>query len=181
VKTKGGDGRIRIRNLAADLSLKSLSAKTADITGTIWVGGDLGSVAIGNLTGTVAAAGSIASLAISGNVNGAKVLAGANLGTDHKLGGVGSDADVFETGTIKKLKISGGVTTSLFAAGVDPHNGIYLDSDDTVIGGVASQIASISIKGGVDAGTHFFAGGFGKTVKLPQKVHPFEDGRFIEK
>ncbi|CAA9423007.1 MAG: hypothetical protein AVDCRST_MAG64-3004, partial [uncultured Phycisphaerae bacterium] len=182
VKTdRQGDGRLVLRDVQADGGLKSLSAKTADLTGTLWAGGPAGTLAFRTLTGTVAADGSIASLSVAGDVNGAKVLAGANLGADYKLGGGGASADAYQPATIRKISVGGQVVGSIFGAGLNRKNGAFLDNDDVVEGGEASQILSVSVKKGVDASSRFVAGSFGRTAKLPERVTPLaaEDGRFV--
>ncbi|HEX8913853.1 MAG TPA: hypothetical protein VF796_16005, partial [Humisphaera sp.] len=87
ISARGGDGRFTLRDVSADGPLKSVSAKAVELAGTFWAGGDVGKAAFARLTGTFAAAGSIGTLSVGGDVTGAKVLAGANLGADHKLGG----------------------------------------------------------------------------------------------
>jgi hypothetical protein len=63
------------------------------------------------------------------------------------------------------------------AAGLQPMNAVFLDSDDEVMGGSASSIGSITVRGGADAATRFVAGSFGK-AKLPGAVDTSSDERF---
>ncbi|HEX8913088.1 MAG TPA: hypothetical protein VF796_12060, partial [Humisphaera sp.] len=171
VKTsRAGDGRLTLRNVRADGPLKAFSAKTADLSGTFWAGGDVGSVTFGSVTGTVAASGSIGTFATNGDVNGAEILAGANLGNDFKLGGTAQAADAYAAASIRKISVKGAVTGSIFGAGLNRVNNVFLDNDDVVEGGAASQILSISAKRGVDTGSRFVAGSFGGTAKIPQRV-----------
>jgi len=177
VTGKGGDKRVRLRDVRTDGALKSFSGTNSDVTGTFFVNGGLGKAALGNLTGTIAASAAIGSLSFAGNVSGAKVLSGANFGSDAKLAGSNTAADSFAAGSIASIKISGAVTDSVFGAGVDPVNGVFRDSDDTVIGGAASIIRSVSIKRSIDTQTRFIAGAFGQ-AKLPQKVTPATNSHF---
>jgi hypothetical protein len=115
-------------------------------------------------------AGSIGEIAIGkSGLADADILAGANLGSDGQLGGTGPAADTFAGAAIGKLKVSGAVTNSLVAAGLDPANGELLAAGNTVLGGTASRIGSVAIRGGLDLATHFIAGAFG-TVAIPKKV-----------
>src|SRR5204863_5222284 len=54
VKTIGGDGRVNLRNIQADGGLKNMKAKTADLSGTMYMGGELGKIEVGTVTGTLA-------------------------------------------------------------------------------------------------------------------------------
>jgi hypothetical protein len=169
-------------------ALKGFNAKTADLSGTMYVPGMAGKLVLGNVTGTVAAAGAITSLVVT-SLDGAKVLSGANLGNDAKLGGDNlngkTDADTFAQGLIGTLKVAGTIKGSTIAAGLNPVDETIGDEDDIVIGGVGapggpfSIIRTITARGGADDTTQFIAGGF-KTVKLPKRIVPANDpqGRF---
>jgi hypothetical protein len=106
------------------------------------------------------------------------VLAGANLGTDGKLGGTGTAADTFAAASIAKFSVKGQLANAAVAAGVNPTDGAYRDTNDTVVGGTASRIGSISVKKSTDQSTRFEAGAFGK-AKLPQKAVPGTDPRLV--
>ena len=172
---KGGNGRVRIRDVRTSGALKSVSGKNTDVTGTFFVNGSLGSASLGTLSGTLAASNSIKSVSFAGALSVANILAGANLGADAKLGG---GDDTFNAASIAKLAVKGAVAGSLIEAGVNPGNGTFGDTGDTLVGGTASGIKSISIKGGTNVSTRFIAGAFPKTAKLPQKVIPTTDARF---
>ncbi len=94
-------------------------------------------------------AGSIGKGAIGGNVQHARVLAGADLGADFAVGGAGSDADSFGAGQIGGLKIGGNVSDSLIGAGLVPHSGAfdlaYLAASNAFLDG--SGIGKMSING----------------------------------
>jgi len=138
-----------------------------------------GKLLLGNVTGTVAASGAITSLVVT-SLDGAKVLSGANLGSDAKLGGTSTGGDTFGQGFIGALKVAGAIKTSTIAAGLNPVDETIGDEDDIVVGGVGapggpfSIIRSITAKGGADDTTQFIAGGF-KTVKLPRRIDPAKD------
>jgi RHS repeat-associated protein len=67
IKTKGGDGRATLGNLAVDGSVKALTGKTLDVTGNVEVDGDLAKSDLGGFTSggqtfVVLGAGPISSL-----------------------------------------------------------------------------------------------------------------------
>ena len=74
--------------------------------------------------------------------------------------------------------MKGPATGAVVEAGVDPKNGVFLDNGDQLLGGTASRINSITIKGAVDNATRFVAGAFGK-AKIPKKVVPATDPHFL--
>jgi hypothetical protein len=49
VKTRGGDGRVRLGDVNASGGLRSVTAKTADLVGVFNAGGPLGKAALGNV------------------------------------------------------------------------------------------------------------------------------------
>jgi hypothetical protein len=131
----------------------------------------------GDLTATIGAAAGISSLVVAGNVNGAMVLAGANLGSDGQVGGADAAADTYGAGALSTIKVSGMVSNSLFGAGLDPVNGVFLDSDDRVIGVADSVMRKVTVKGGIDNASRFVAGAFGP-VRAPGPVDVTTDPRF---
>ncbi len=177
IKARGGDGRVTLRNVQGDGGLKAFSAKAADLTGTFSSGGDVGKVALGTVTGTFATAGSIQAVTLSGDLNAGRILAGAKLGSDGLSGGDGSAADTFTAATIGAVNVKGSANAALVTAGVDPRNGVFLDADDQVVGGAASVVRSVLVKGAVDPSTRFVAGGFGR-ARVPQTIDPGADPRF---
>jgi uncharacterized delta-60 repeat protein len=177
IKGTGGDGRVALRNLLGDGGLRLVNAKTTDLTGTFATAGDVGRASLGTVTGTFSAGESIGVLVLNGDLNAGRVLAGANLGSDGLSGGDGSAADIFSAASIGSLIVKGSANAAMVAAGVDPVNGVYLDADDQVLGGTASSIGSVSIKGTTDPSTRFVAGAFGR-ARLPQPVDPAKDPRF---
>jgi len=176
LKGSGGNGRISLRNLQTDGSLRSLQANTTDLSGTLSVDGSVQTLQLGTVTGTLASAGSMGTVKLLGDVNGGRLLAGADLGSDGKLGGSASEADGFAAATIGKLVIRGKTNAALVAVGVDPRNGVFLDSDDQVLGGSDSRIGSIRVRGGADLASRFVAGDFGP-ARLPDPATEDADGR----
>ena len=179
ITAKGGtDGRVVVRNIQSDGPLKSVSGKTLDVTGTFSVNGAVGKAALGNLSGTLAVAGPITSALFNGDVRG-RVLSGANYGVNGQVGGTGSAGDGFGQGRIGKLTVAGSMVGATVAAGLDPVDSTLLDGDDKLIGGAASAIGSIVVKRGADASTRFVAGAFSPKARLPEKVIPLQDPRFM--
>ena len=177
VKVKGGDGRVKLGDVAVNGSLKSLSAKTGDLSGTLSVGIVIGKVLLGDVTGTIAAGGAITSVTANTLTN-ARILAGTGLGGDRALGGTGADVDTYAAGTIGTVSVKGAITSSLIGAGLHPTDGTYGDDDDTVVGGAGSFIRSISAKGGADDATRFVAGAFSKVKLGKTKIDLATDARF---
>ncbi|HEX8915203.1 MAG TPA: hypothetical protein VF796_22820, partial [Humisphaera sp.] len=178
VSAKGGNKRVVLGDLRTDGGLKAFGGKSADLVGTFYVNGDAGKISVGTLTGTLAALGTIASLSVAGNVAGSFVLAGVSLGTDAKIGGTGGAADGYGTGRIAKLSVGGAMSATFVGSGVDPVDGTYGNAGDIAPGTPASEIGSVSIKKGLDAGSTFEAGAFVGSIKVPAKVVPGEDARF---
>jgi uncharacterized delta-60 repeat protein len=167
VKAKGG---VALGDVAVSGSLKSVSAKTADLAGIMSATGSIGAVTLASISGgTIVSAGTITGLTAN-SVNNGKILAGTSFGANGILGG-GDDA--FATASITKIAIKGAVAGSVFSAGANPGaDGAYGTGDDTGNGGSSSIIKNLSIKSSTDSNTFFLAGAFPKTVKIPAKVTP---------
>jgi hypothetical protein len=172
VTTRGGDGRVKLGDVTAeDGPLASVAAPAADLLGSLFVAGPVARLTLGNVSGgTVAAAGAIARATVSG-LSGAKFLSGATPATPAR-------GATFGPGFIGRLTVRGAISNSVIGAGLDPVNGQYLDADDRVIGGAASVIRSILVRGGVDDSTRFVAGAF-KFARLPGRADPATDAKFI--
>jgi hypothetical protein len=177
IKTRGGDGRVALGDVTANGGIKSLSAKTADLSGTMSVTGSLGKLTLGNvLKASIAASGNIGTITLASLID-STLLAGSNLGANAEFGGTGVNADAYGAGSIKSLRVSGVIQNSTVGAGLDPVDATFLDEDDRVIGGAAASfIRSITAKQ-ADGASRFLSGAFGK-VKLGTKVTPGEDPRF---
>jgi uncharacterized delta-60 repeat protein len=174
IKCKGGDRRVTLGDVIVSGTLKSLSCKTADLMGTMFVDGSVGKLTLGNVTGgMIASSRSMKSVSV-GSLSNARLLAGMNLGADGELGG-GDDG--FGQGSITSLKVGGSIAASIIAAGLDPMDGTFGNGDDRVVGGEASLIKSVSSKRAADDATRFIAGKFGK-AKLGGKVNVATDPRF---
>jgi uncharacterized delta-60 repeat protein len=169
ITAKGGVGRIDLADVTVTGSLKNVTAKTADLSGTLWTSGTLGTVNIGNVTGTIASTGSISSITAA-SLTDAFVLAGANLGADGEIGG---NDDSYAAGNINTLKVTGAITGATIAAGIAPTNGDF--ATPSAING--SAIKTITAKS-ADATTRFIAASI-KTAKLPKPVKIATDSRFV--
>ena len=173
ISTRGGtDGRVTLGDvIAADGPMASVTAPMADLLGTLAVGGPVTSLTLGNVSGgTVAVAGPVARVSLN-NLSRAKLLSGASPATPTR-------GATFGPGSIGRLTVRGAVTNSIVGAGLDPVNGQYLDPDDRVVGGPASLIRSVVVRGGVDEASRFVAGAFG-TARLPARVDPAASPHFI--
>jgi uncharacterized delta-60 repeat protein len=175
---RGGDRRVALGNLRTDGALRAFSGKSTDLSGTFSVRGGVAKASLGKIAGTFASGGPVASLTVAGDVTGATVLSGANLGADGHLGGTGEALDVFTAGSFGKIVVGGAASASTFGAGLNPVNGAFLDGNDTVVGGSASVIVSVTVKGSTDASSKFVAGAFGR-ARLPEAADPLNDPRFL--
>ena len=128
--------------------------------------------------GTIASGAGAIGAIVATSLSGAHILSGAKLGDDGQLGGSGTNADTFVAGTIGSIRVTGTAATSLIAAGLNPFDGIFLNGNDTEIGGKKSVIRSIVIQGGVDAATRFVAGAFG-SGRIPKQVSTSQDAHFV--
>jgi hypothetical protein len=191
ISITGGDfsGSLTSLTPAATLgktkALPSLSVTGGDLTGDVRVLGTAGTISVkgvkggagGNVSGATVVASAIAGLNVAGNFVQSIVLAGADLGADHAFGG---GNDVFATGSLGAVKISGNVTTgSVIAAGLSTTNATLKDGDDTIVGAAASIIKSFTVAGTADANSYFVAGNFASAPKIGgMVVDPGTDGRF---
>ena len=178
ILARGGTGRVNLGDVTVTGTLRSFVGKTADLSGTLYASGAIGNLTLGNVTGNIfSGAGSIANITASSLTN-AQIDSGANLGSDGRIGGAADAADSFAPGNIRALKISGAVTNSFIGAGVSPSGGVFGAVGDAILGGGASVIRSIFIRGSTDAATVFEAGAYPRSVRLPQKIVPATDPRF---
>ena len=97
------------------------------------------------------AARSIGSVSIRTNVADTRILAGADLGSDGRVGGTGDDADTFGPGDIGTVRLGGWIQRSVVAAGVDPVNRAVMDGDDRFVD-ADSRIRAVTIRGGLVTG-----------------------------
>lgn len=177
VRISGGDGRVTMDDVTINGSLHAFKCANADLAGTLYASGSIGTVALGQVVGTIASgAGAIGTISAT-LLSGAHILSGANLGADGRLGGSGTNADTFVAGAIGSVRVNGTVATSVIAAGDDPMDGIFLNGNDKQLGGKTSVIRSILIQGGVDAKTRFVAGMI-QTGRIPQRIVPAKDVHF---
>jgi uncharacterized delta-60 repeat protein len=172
-----GDRRITVRDVRSNGSLGSASGKTATLAGTMFIDGTLGKANFERVTGTLAASGSIGTIGVRGDVAGGRILAGADLGAGGKVGGTGTSADTFAAATIDRITVRGPVSGSVVGAGLDPVDGEFNDDDNEVVGGTASVIRSVSIRGGVDPSTKVYAGAFGR-IRAPGTIDPATSPNF---
>ena len=70
VTGKGGDNRVALGNVSAHGAVKSISAPTTDLSGTVVVAGVLRKATVGNLTGTLRVGGTLSSLEVRGGLTG---------------------------------------------------------------------------------------------------------------
>jgi hypothetical protein len=162
----GNVGRISLGSLpnswACNISgsVQSLSMGPGFL-GTIEVG-SIGTLQVrGNLSGIIDAATNIKSVSVTGNLVNAEILAGTQ--------GVGA---------LGSVRITGGLTTSIVAAGLTI--GVPVGSSTPATVNNNGTINSISIHGPVDAGSQFAAANLPKTAVLAGKrVTTATDTQFV--
>jgi hypothetical protein len=119
----------------------------------------------GDLRGTLAAS-SIGTIHVGGDMIGARVLVGADLGSDGALGGTGSAADHFFQAVLTQLRVDHSIRDSTILVGVNPIDGIYGNGNDVIVGGHASRIQSLTVDGRLLGSTDITAGAFAQKVKI---------------
>jgi hypothetical protein len=138
-------------------------------TGAAWranVTGTLSQLATrGDMAGQLATAG-LQLLQVGGSMRGATLLVGANLGSDAALGGSGSAADRFGTGTLARVRVSGDIIDSRLVVGIDPVNGVLFDGDDRALGGAAQRIQEFTVGGLLRGATSIVAPAWPATVRI---------------
>lgn len=190
VSVKGGNfkGSMTAAASAEELgrvaALKSITVTGGILAGDIRLFGTLGKVQVsatrtgpgGHIDGATITASKIAALIVSKDVVDSTILAGADLGSDHALGG---DNDTFRAGSIAAVTVKGNVANSVIAAGLSTTDTVLNDDDDTIISGIASIIGKFSI-GSADAQSYFAAGKFKTAPKITKvKIDPLSDPRFL--
>ena len=121
----------------------------------------------------------VGTLSVAAGFDHSVLLAGANLGSDHALGGIGTAADTFAAARITRVSIAGAVTSGIIGAGFRSDDGVFKDGDDTIVGGTKSGITSFFV-GSADAQSYFAGGTFPATVKIgTASVKPKLDARFL--
>lgn len=163
--TVKGRGRVPLGDVICRGTIRSMQMRTGDLNGTMFIGGNLGKLLIGNVSGTIAVNGFINSI-VADSLTQAKVLSGANLGEDAELGGVNSNADAFGQGVIKSIKVKGAIVQSIVGAGLNPVDGVFGNDDDVVVGG--SAIGTLSARSADDT-SRFYASQF-RVAKLPKRI-----------
>lgn len=90
----------------------------------------------------------------TGGLNAAEILAGADLGSDARLGGTGDAADTFASGTLNSIRVNGKVVNSIVGAGLNPVDGIFRNGNDSLTTG---RINSVVVTKTASANSRFLA------------------------
>ena len=178
ITATGGSARPSLGNCLINGPIGTINAPNVDLAGTFSVQGNVSHVTLGNVSGgTFAATGTIGNITLASLASGI-VLSGANPGADGVFAGTSDVDDTFTQGSINSIQVRGAISgTSVIGAGVNPVDGIFGNGDDQIVGGSASIIKQI-VAGSADSTVRFEAGAFG-TAKLPAKVNPATDPRFV--
>lgn len=130
------------------------------------------------LRGTIAAKNFL-SINVGLDLLGAKILAGANLGDDAKLGGTDDAADRFAFGRIDSLTVARRVKGVIVGAGLDPVNGVLNDGDDRIKQPAKSRIGTVTIGSTMAPGARIVGGRFTGSVSVNgNTINPADDARF---
>jgi hypothetical protein len=181
VTAKGGNGRAEIRDINVSGALKSLTAKTADVDGVISSTDAISAISLASANNvSLSTTAPIKSITVAGDVTNSQFWSGVGFGVDGRFGSGNEVSDTpFMQGSIGTISVGGRVVNSLFAAGLDPVDDQLFDHDGIIVGGAASAIRSVKIKGEVDAGTVFAAGKFPKKASIGGvKLDPLSDAHF---
>jgi hypothetical protein len=177
ISSTGGSARPTLGNCLINGPIGTINAPNVDLVGTFSVQGKASHVTLGNVSGgTFAATGAIGNMTVS-SLASANILSGANPGADGVFAGPSDTDDAFAAGMIDSLTVHGAITASVVGAGVNPVDGVFGNGDDQIVGGASSMIKKLTA-GSADSNSRFEAGAFG-TVKLPGKVDPATDPRFV--
>lgn len=173
----GAIGKLVLGNISGLVwsgdSIASVSA--GDLSGNLYASGAIGKVKFANVSGTIASGSGVIGGVAAASLNDARILSGANLGTDGAIGGTNSDADSFGPGSIGTIKVTGAIKSSFIGAGVNPVDSTFGNNND-ISAGSGSTIHSIVARS-ADSASRFEASAFGK-IKLPATVNVLSDPRF---
>ena len=147
----------------------SVGMISAQSIGALWHGSFVVSldklITSGDMAGQLASV-SIGTIDVGGNLTGARILVGVNLGSDGRPGGSGNAADQYFEGTLGKLRVHQSILDSTIFVGVNPVDAIYQNGNDVIVGGQASRIQSLTVDGALLGATSIIAGAFPDKVKI---------------
>ena len=180
VTTRGGNGRAELNNVTL-AGVRTFTARTGDLTGAFAGSGLSTVITLGSTVGaTISSPADIRSLRVLGNMSDTQVFAGAILGSDGRFGGTGAAADTaFAGGSINRFNVTGTITQSLIAAGLNPVDDVLLNGNGVIVSPATSKLGPIKVRGSVDSATVFAAGVYPRRATLGgERVDPATDPRF---
>lgn len=148
------------------------TTKGARVLGQVNIGGSV----IGTSTSPVrwAVNGNTGKIHVGGDIKDLELLAGAQLGS---AGELASPPATYSGTDIQSFEVGGSVSSSLISAGLDPVDGVLLNSNDTLLSGGA--IGSISVKGLASNDSRFLASDLPTNAKTDSAtVITAQDPRF---
>jgi len=175
----GSIGHLALGDIAGNVfaGASIASATAGKLNGNLYAAGALGRVKLGDVSGTIASGAGSIGLIAAASLSNARILSGANLGSDGAVGGSGADQDVFGPGSIGAIRIAGGITASFIGAGVIPTGQTFGGSQDTLAGTAAGDIIRSLTALAADDASRFEAGGFGH-VRVGGATSIQDDPRF---
>ena len=170
-----GRGSIAINDIQVTGTLRSLQAQPVTLSGTLSAPAGISTLVLGSVDGGTLATGALGVITIRGNLVRARILSGANFGSDGHLGG---GDDVYSGSNIQTLNVTGSVTDSLIAVGLNPGaDGTFLTKDDILL--QPSAIAKTVVNGNVDQVSEVVASQLPIKAKISHKtIDPATDARF---
>jgi hypothetical protein len=133
----------------AQLTLTGL-VSSATVLGSIDIGGSIAGAAVGNDTWAIN--GNIGRIRIVHSAKNLQVLGGAKLGLN---GQITEPPAAFSGVKILSIAVGGSIVSCEFFAGLDPVDGVLLNSDDKLLAG--GSIGAIAVSGSVSADSRFEA------------------------
>ncbi|MEO5616651.1 MAG: hypothetical protein ABIS67_02690, partial [Candidatus Eisenbacteria bacterium] len=166
----------------------SVSVTGGDFTGDLLATGNVGNVRIlaqrgvgGNITASTITGAGFGNITIGKSLTDSFILAGANLGADHALGGTRANADTFAAGRMGVVAIVGSVSNSVIGAGLDPVDSEFKDGNDVLVGTAkTSFVKAFIVRGSLDADSFVASYLLPATVKIGKTtLRPIIDSRVL--
>lgn len=167
----GGSWRV-VGNVGSASVAATLAPFSASVTGK------LNALSVTRILRGVITARNFGTITVGIDIDRARIIAGANLGDDARLGGIGASADTFLNGNFTgAITVTRRIIAAVIGAGLDPVDGVFNNGDDRIING---RIASVVAGSTVAPGTRFYAASYGRPLRFNNiNIVPTVDPRFV--